>query len=365
MRRRKPRPQTPVCRRWAWRYALMAYLVVLVADFVLAVVLPRQALRVGIGSLVLDAVMLAALIPLYRAQPFTPGDLGLRVTAPARAVGLTFAALVAYVTLAAIWTLLILGQHRHQIAPQLHAGIAGRIIAGIALCCIAPVTEEIFFRGLLFRALRNRLTVGWSVAIVAVLFAAGHASTYPADTLPIKAAFGIITCLLYERTSSLYPGVALHCLVDSTGYEASVSHGQIWIAPAAFAAFGLAVLIRHRFRAPTTAELTAFRVHPSLTPASTNPNWAPYPRELQRTDRVARVTDALVIRFGYRSQRRVLAITGGLLTIIAFVVLIATGPYAHHQHSTRGAILGLVIIIGVLMVITAIIWRLFQRPARR
>jgi membrane protease YdiL (CAAX protease family) len=364
MRRRKSRPQPTVGRGWAWRYALVAYLVVLVLDFVLAVALPRQALRIGIGSLALDAVMLATLIPLYRAQPFAARDLGLRLTAPASAVGLTFAALVAYGALAAVWALLILGQQRHQITPQLHTGTPGLIVAGIALCVAAPITEEIFFRGLLYRALRNRLTVGWSVAIVAVLFAGAHASTYPADTLPIKAAFAILTCLLYEQTGSLYPGIALHSLVDSTGYEASISHGQAWIAPAAYAALGLVMLVRHRFRAPTAAELTAFRGRPGLTPTNESPDRPPDPINL-RSDRAARVTDALVVRFGYHSPRRILAIAGGLMILIAAIVLAATGPYAHHQHSTRGAILGLALIIGLLMIITAIIWRIFRRPERR
>ena len=344
MRRRKTRPNPDPNRGWGWRYALLAYLVVLVSDFVIAAVLPRQALRIGIGSLTLDAVMLAALIQLYRALPFTARDLGLRLTAPARAVGLTFAGLVAYFAIAAFWVLLVIGQHRRQVTPQLHTGTAGTVIAGLAACCVAPVTEELFFRGLLYRALRNRLTVTWSVVIVAVLFAAAHASTYPADTLPIKAAFAIVTCLLYERTGSLYPGIALHCLVDSTGYEASISHGQIWIAPAAYAAFALAVLARHRFRAPPAAQVT-------------------HPRP--QSDRTARISDALIVRFGYHSPRRVMASAGGLMVFAAFVALAATGPYAHHQHAARGGLIGLVFILGLLMIVAAILWRVFQRPDRR
>jgi membrane protease YdiL (CAAX protease family) len=365
MRRRKTRPAPAVGRSWSWRYALVAYLVVLILDFALAFALPRQALRIGIGSLALDAVMLAALIPLYRAQPFAARDLGLRRTAPARAVGLTFAALVAYIVVAVLWVLLILGQDRHQITPQLQTGTVGTVVAGIGLCFTAPVTEEIFFRGLLYRALRNRLAVGWSIAIVAVLFAAAHASTYPADTLPIKAAFAVVTCLLYERTGSLYPGIALHGLVDSTGYEASISHGQAWIAPAAYAAFGLALLLRHRLRAPTVAEVRAFRGHPGLRPVGPSLGGAPDRQSLRRAGPLARAGDALVVRFGYHSARRVLMSTGAVGVLIAFIGLVATGPYAHHQHATRGAVFGLVFILGVLMMISAVIWRIFRRPAAR
>ena len=338
----------------------MACVVVLVLDFVLAILLPRHALRIGVGSLCLDAGMLMTFVPLYRLRPFALSDLGLRVTAGARAVGLTFAALVAYVAIAAIWGLAVLGLHRHQITPQLHAGAGGIVAAGVALCLAAPVVEELFFRGLLYRALRNRLSVTWSVLIVAVLFAAGHAGTYPADTLPIKAAFGVITCLLYERTGSLYPGIALHCLIDSTGYEASVSHGEIWIAPLAFAALGLTVLLRHRFRAPTVTELAAFRQHPSLEPNRRRSQ----PGSVHSSER-KRHLDALAIRFGYHSPRWVLGMLGGLLIAGVFlttVITTTTHPNAHPGNSTTAVVLGLLLILGLLMIITAIIWQLFRRP---
>lgn len=154
--------------------------------------------------------------------------------------------------------------------------------------------------------------------------------------MPIKTAFAVIACLLYERTGSLYPGIALHCLVDGTGYEASVSDGGIWIVPLAFATFGLIVLLRHRFRAPTAAELAA--------------------------------VDRLAIRLGYRSPRWVLGMLGGVLIVIAFAITLINGSItsqASSPHSTPNAVIEMLAILGLLTIIAAIIWRLLRRPTQR
>ena len=365
MRRRKARPAPSVNRGWGWRYPLVACALVLVLDFVLARTLPAAALRIGVGSLTLDAGMLIALVPLYRRRRFRAVDLGLRPTSGARAVGLTFGALVTYFAVAAIWALAVLGRQRHQITPQLHASTAGKVVAGVALCLAAPVVEELFFRGFLYRALRNRLTVTWSVLIVAILFAAGHASTYPVDTLPIKAVFGAIACLLYERTGSLYPGIALHCLVDSSGFEASVSHGEIWIVAVAFLALGLAVLVRHRFRAPTESELAAFGGRPGVSTSDHAAQGGWKPRSAEPS---GRFTEALAVRVGAHSPRRVLAAVGMLLVAGSFLVTLVitiSDPGRQVGHSGLGAVLGMFVIIGLLMIITAILWRLFRRPPHR
>jgi hypothetical protein len=213
--------------------------------------------------------------------------------------------------------------------------------------------------------LRNRLNVTWSVLIVAVLFAAGHASTYPADTLPIKAAFGVITCLLYEQTGSLYPGIALHCLVDSSGFEASVSRGEIWIVALTFLTLGLVVLLRHRFRAPTESELAAFRGHPGLTTSALGAQGGWQPPSARFSGRLA---DALVVRLGYHSPRWILGMAGVLLaagSVLVTLVIAINAPSRQLGNSTLGVVLGLALILGVLMILAALIWRLFRRPPRK
>jgi membrane protease YdiL (CAAX protease family) len=64
-------------------------------------------------------------------------------------------------------------------------------------------------------------------------------TSYPLDTLPVKAAFGIITCLLYERTGSLLPGIALHSFVDASAVDVSLTGNDLIV----FAGFLLLTIV--------------------------------------------------------------------------------------------------------------------------
>jgi membrane protease YdiL (CAAX protease family) len=84
---------------------------------------------------------------------------------------------------------------------------------------VAPISEEVFFRGFFYGALRNRLGVVWATVISAALFGAIHITS--SDTLPlipVLALLGAILCLLYEKTGSLYPCIALHAVNNAIAY---------------------------------------------------------------------------------------------------------------------------------------------------
>ena len=97
----------------------------------------------------------------------------------------------------------------------------------------APVAEEIFFRGFLYRCLRNRLTILPACLIAAVLFALVH-TQYPLAGKLIVGGFGVITCLLYERTGSLLPGIAIHSFVDGSGFEYALTGNTSVVASVYF-----------------------------------------------------------------------------------------------------------------------------------
>ena len=113
----------------------------------------------------------------------------------------------------------------------------------IAAAVSAPVVEEIFFRGLVYRSLRNRLPVLPATLIAGAIFGAAHISVYHPSELPVLAVFGVIACQLYERTGSLLPGIALHSFVDSTGIDVELT-GNDLIVFAAFSILAAALLIR-------------------------------------------------------------------------------------------------------------------------
>jgi membrane protease YdiL (CAAX protease family) len=81
----------------------------------------------------------------------------------------------------------------------------------VSICLIAPVVEELFFRGFMFGSLAKRLGPWYAMAITGVVFAVGHAPA-PAISLVALGVFGVGLCLLYWRTQSIVPCMALHAL---------------------------------------------------------------------------------------------------------------------------------------------------------
>ena len=78
---------------------------------------------------------------------------------------------------------------------------------------LAPVAEELFFRGFLYTALRQRLGIATAVTISSAVFAVGHI-----DALGVVAAsfiMGIALALAYEYTRSLWVAIAIHAFNNS------------------------------------------------------------------------------------------------------------------------------------------------------
>ena len=86
----------------------------------------------------------------------------------------------------------------------------------LAVIVVAPVSEEFFFRGFFYRALRTRLRV-WSAAVIdGLVFASLHfQGPDTAIILPVIAMFGVGQCLVYERTGSLFAVIAIHAAFNT------------------------------------------------------------------------------------------------------------------------------------------------------
>jgi membrane protease YdiL (CAAX protease family) len=77
------------------------------------------------------------------------------------------------------------------------------LIVGIA----APVIEEIFYRGLVFRSLENRFGVWPGIVGSAVIFGASH---FQGLQLPALTALGVVLAYLTYRTGRLGPAIVAH-----------------------------------------------------------------------------------------------------------------------------------------------------------
>ena len=83
----------------------------------------------------------------------------------------------------------------------------------IAAAIVAPLVEEIFFRGFLFQGFRQRY--GWVPALLlsSAIFSAAHldlASLIPTFIL------GLILSYVYHRSNSLWPGILIHFLINAS-----------------------------------------------------------------------------------------------------------------------------------------------------
>jgi membrane protease YdiL (CAAX protease family) len=79
---------------------------------------------------------------------------------------------------------------------------------------LAPLVEEIFFRGFLFQGFRAKY--GWASGMLlsSAIFAIAHLD--PVSLLP-TFILGNLLAYLYHRSNSVWPGVILHVLVNTFG----------------------------------------------------------------------------------------------------------------------------------------------------
>lgn len=77
----------------------------------------------------------------------------------------------------------------------------------ITAILIAPVFEEILFRGLFYQALKKRLGYLRAVIISSGLFSLMHFN--PSQFLPVLG-LGMLLCFIFEYTGSLVPAIVLH-----------------------------------------------------------------------------------------------------------------------------------------------------------
>jgi CAAX protease family protein len=130
------------------------------------------------------------------------------------AIWITLATLVAYYIAAGLFASLVLKPDQEDIGGELGVGNPSVVIAVAAVLMIvllAPIAEELFFRGFVFAGLRTRWSL-WPAAITSgLIFGLVHAPTGITTVVPL-AALGFALCWLYDRTGSLWPCVIAHMI---------------------------------------------------------------------------------------------------------------------------------------------------------
>jgi hypothetical protein len=92
-------------------------------------------------------------------------------------------------------------------------GVAMTIFILVSSCLVAPVTEEIMCRGVLFLGLKRHIGPWWAMLISSVIFGALH---WQYDLLGIVGVsmMGVTSAALVWRTGSLFPSIVMHGLFN-------------------------------------------------------------------------------------------------------------------------------------------------------
>src|SRR5207244_11992953 len=109
---------------------------------------------------------------------------------------------------------------------QVPTYVSGLVLALLApaVILVAPLGEELLFRGFLYRGLRSSLPVWASAIVSAVLFGlvhlAGGLALWP--IVPPLMIVGIGLALVYERRQRSLASITAHCLSHLVRFLASV-----------------------------------------------------------------------------------------------------------------------------------------------
>jgi len=101
------------------------------------------------------------------------------------------------------------------------AGVNGLIFLVVSACIVAPIAEEILYRGVLFRSLGNRLGILPAAILSSVIFSSIH--FYGLYGFVSVAVFGFACAMLYAATGSLVSVILLHSL-----YNLSIKLPEWW-----------------------------------------------------------------------------------------------------------------------------------------
>jgi len=85
------------------------------------------------------------------------------------------------------------------------------LLAGAVL--VAPICEEIFFRGFLFGGLLHRMTFWPAALLSAFLFGLAHGDV---GSFAVLFVFGIVLAYVRWRTGSIWPGIVIHAANNAT-----------------------------------------------------------------------------------------------------------------------------------------------------
>jgi len=107
-----------------------------------------------------------------------------------------------------------------KLLPSGSLGVAFTVLLVVVL---APVAEEIVFRGVLLPVISDRWGVFWGVTLSSLIFTAMHLVPY---TMPPIMLLAIALSWLFFRTRSLWPAIVAHAAFNGIGLIVAYTLGK-------------------------------------------------------------------------------------------------------------------------------------------
>jgi membrane protease YdiL (CAAX protease family) len=176
-----------------------------------------------IGTVIQNIVLIGTAVFLAsRTSRPRPWHFGLRKSRFWPTVGWSALGLVSFYVFAATYSAILNPSGEQTVAEDLGAdkGTFALIVAGVLVIVIAPIAEEFFFRGFFYRALRTRFRIPTAALIGGLVFGAIHfTGSDTLSILPILGVLGVVFCLVYERTGTLFAPIALHAVNNTVAFS--------------------------------------------------------------------------------------------------------------------------------------------------
>ena len=154
------------------------------------------------------------------AGRLTPATFGLRVPAVKTALGWTLAAYAAFWVAAIVVGVAFGNPEEQDIVTDLKAEDSFAVLAGFGVmtCVVAPIAEEFFFRGFMYRVLAERTNVAVGAVVTGAVFGLVHLPSGDLVGVLVLSLFGVALCLVLWKTASLIPCIMLHAFHNSISF---------------------------------------------------------------------------------------------------------------------------------------------------
>lgn len=116
-----------------------------------------------------------------------------------------------------IWGLFLLLfglRAQEPLVPLFGTGFGSFLAVFVVGAILAPVVEEVVFRGFLFGGLRTHMEPRYAILLSAALFGALH---FQPLAFPVLLLLGALLAALYQRTGSLWMPILMHFCINAIG----------------------------------------------------------------------------------------------------------------------------------------------------